>query len=142
MNGKIAKFWNIYGYEHDLNKSHVITDFILMAKERRHIQMRTTGEEARQFLFVDDCSECLTMIMNRFYEIDEKHFDVSSFEWIKIIDLANIISSNFNNCPIIIGDEVDDLQRNALKEPDKSILKYWQPKTSIETGINIMINKY
>ena len=32
LNGIIVRFWNVYGYEKDEEKSHVITDFIKMAK--------------------------------------------------------------------------------------------------------------
>jgi len=142
LNGKVVKFWNVYGFERDLNKSHVITDFILMAKDNNVISMRTNGEEARQFLFVDDCCSCLNILMNGFNEIKEKHLDISSFKWIKIIDLAKIISSNFNNNPINIGEDKDDVQRDALKEPDETILKYWTPETSLEDGVRIIINKY
>ena len=28
LNGVLVRFWNVYGVEHDDNKSHVITDFI------------------------------------------------------------------------------------------------------------------
>lgn len=142
LNGKVIKFWNVYGFERNLKKSHVITDFILMAKQNGAIQMQTTGNEARQFLYVDDCCKCLNILMNKFYEINLNHLDVSSFEWIKIIDLAKIISSNFNNCPIYEGKEFDDVQRDALKEPDNSILKYWQPETSIQVGIKKIIERY
>ena len=140
LNGKIVKFWNIYGFERDLSKLRVITDFILMAKNNNSIYMKTTGKERRQFLHVDDCSRCLNILMNKFYEIEEKHLDVSSFEWIKINDLAKIISSNFDNCSIYEGSDVDDVQRDALKEPNKEILQYWQPEVSLENGIKNIIS--
>ena len=142
LNGKVLKFWNVYGYEKDLNKSHVITDFILMAKQYNEIRMKTTGTEARQFLYVDDCCKCLGVIMNNFYDIEEAHLDVSSFEWFKIIDLAETISSNFNNCQIHLGKEMDDVQRDALKEPDKRVLKYWSPETALDIGIKNIIDRY
>ena len=67
---------------------------------------------------------------------------VSSFKWIKINELAKIISSEFNDCPIYNGIENDDVQRDALKEPDETVLKYWQPETSIERGVKYVIDKY
>jgi len=142
LNGKVVKFWNVFGFERNLKKSHVITDFILMAKQNNKIQIKTTGNEARQFLYVDDCCKCLRTIMDNFNEIEEKQLDVSSFEWTSIIELAELISNKFNGCPIIIGKEIDDVQRDALKEPDNSILKYWKPETSLENGINNIIKKY
>ena len=35
LNGNYVKFWNVYGIEKDLTKSHVITDFILMALKKK-----------------------------------------------------------------------------------------------------------
>jgi len=34
LNGLVVKFWNVYGYEKDEEKSHVITDFIKMAQRK------------------------------------------------------------------------------------------------------------
>ena len=63
INGLVVKFWNVYGKEHDEEKSHVITDFIKMAKEEGEIKMRTDGTESRQFLYADDACEALLILM-------------------------------------------------------------------------------
>lgn len=138
LNGKTVRLWNVYGQEH--RRYHVITDFIMMAQSIKRINMRTTGEEKRQFLYVSDCCKCFDMIMKNFNTIENKSIDISSFEWVTIKDIAEIISSNFNNCKVFSGYETDDLQRDGLKEPSTDILKYWQPETSIETGIKKIIN--
>ena len=139
--GKIIKLWNVYGIESDPKKFHVISDFIFMAK-RGLIKMKTCGEENRQFLYAGDCSECLTIIMKSFDSISEKILDISNFEWNSIYEVAEIISANFNNCPFIPGIIKDDLQRSYLRDPDKAILKYWKPKTSLKKGIEIIIKEY
>ena len=66
LNSIYVKFWNVYGIEKDTNKSHVITDFILMALNKKKIKMLTSGKESREFLFADDCSEGLFRIMKNF----------------------------------------------------------------------------
>ena len=50
LGGIVVKFWNVYGIEKDLEKSHVITDFIIKAKNKKVIDMLTDGTEERQFL--------------------------------------------------------------------------------------------
>jgi len=111
-----------------------------MAKENNHIYMSTTGEEVRQFLYVDDCCKCMNIIMDRFDEIKERQLDVSNFKWLKIKDIAEIVASCFNNCDIFASEETDDIQRSLLVEPRTDILKYWHPETSIEAGIkNLLI---
>ena len=37
LKGIYVKFWNVYGIEKQLNKSHVITDFVLMALKKNRI---------------------------------------------------------------------------------------------------------
>ena len=56
LNGIYVKFWNVYGIEKDEDKSHVITDFILMAFKKKKIKMLTDGNESREFLYATDCS--------------------------------------------------------------------------------------
>lgn len=142
LNGKIVKFWNVYGYEENLDKSHVITDFILMAKESNKINIKTSGMESRQFLYTEDCCECLNILMNKFNELDCVEYDISSFEWIKIIDIAKLISNHFNDCEILIGSDYDYVQNDVLNEPKIEILKYWKPKTLLVDGIKKIIEKY
>lgn len=142
LNGKIIKFWNVYGFESVIEKYHVINDFISMAKNNNRIDMKTNGEELRQFLYTEDCSKCLNTIMEKFNEIKEKQFDVSSFQWMNIKQIAEIISLNFNNCIISVSKNIDDVQCNSLTEPQKDILKYWQPETSIKEGIIKIISQW
>ena len=138
MQGKVVRFWNVYGPERDTDKMHVISDFIKGAEDGV-IEMMTTGDEQRQFLYVRDCCECLEILMKNYYMMPKK-IDVSSFEWIRISDIAQLVALNFN-CRIIPGMAVDDVQRSTLNDPDKEILKYWQPKTDINIGIKYCIDE-
>lgn len=143
LNGKIVKFWNVYGYEADLEKSHVITDFILMAKNEGKITMRTNGEEERQFLYTDDCSKALTAVMNNYDIIDnDKNLHITNFEWSKIVDIANIIAKRFSATVQPNKDKIDDVQLNKKNEADTYILNFWKPETSINEGIDKIIEKY
>jgi nucleoside-diphosphate-sugar epimerase len=69
LGGLTVKFWNVYGPEHDLEKSHVITDFIIKAKQG-NITMMTNGTEQRQFLHAEDCSNALYILSQKYNEID------------------------------------------------------------------------
>lgn len=143
LGGLTVKFWNVYGYEPDLTKSHVITDFILMAKNDGVIKMRTNGEEERQFLFADDCSEALSSVMDRFEDIDrDRNLHITNFGWSKIIDIAKIISDKFGGCEIQPSEKVDDVQLNKKNKPDEHILEFWKPRTPLSEGISKIIEKY
>ena len=59
LNCNFVKFWNVYGIEKDLKKSHVITDFVRMAIKKKKINMITDGNESIEFLHERDCYEVL-----------------------------------------------------------------------------------
>jgi nucleoside-diphosphate-sugar epimerase len=138
-NGHICKFWNVYGYEDPSDpKSHVITDFIKMAKEGK-IQMMTTGEEERQFLHVDDCSKALLhWCENHEYYSRDKSIDITSFEWTSVLDIAKKIQK-FIPCEIQTGTGIDGIQSGIKNNPSEYVLNFWKPELSLEDGISRLI---
>jgi nucleoside-diphosphate-sugar epimerase len=130
LNGMIVRLWNVYGYE--TARTHVITDFIRMAREGR-IDMRTNGKESRQFLYADDCCKCLEILMRNYESIT---IDVSIFKWTTIIKIADIIADYFN-CSVYPNNVSDS---NVEYIPSSRVLNYWQPETSIQEGIKKIIN--
>lgn len=142
LGGLTVKYWNVYGLEHDMNKSHVITDFIKKAMETRHIDMMTDGEEERQFLYAGDCCRCLKTLADRYTELDKsQEYHVTSFEWLKIIDVANIISDHFGDVRITKAESKDSVQNNKRNEPSDYIKRYWTPQVSLKEGICEIIAK-
>lgn len=142
LNGMVVHFWNVYGIEHDEQKSHVITDFIKKALSSNTIDMITDGNEKRQFLHADDCSEALYILANKFYSLDKnQNYHITSFEWTTIIDIAKFIQLK-TNCQIIPGKKQDTVQLDKMNPPDKYILQYWQPKITLNNGIENIIEYY
>lgn len=143
LNGLVVKFWNVYGLEHDASKSHVITDFIHAAASTKQINMLTDGQEERQMLHAEDCCECLEILSQHYETISrDEQLHITSFEWSKIIDLANIIADGFPVTTVNPAESKDDVQLNKRNEPSTDILKYWQPKLSLRDGINKIIRGY
>ena len=148
LNGVYVKFWNVYGIEKDLGKSHVITDFILMGLKNKKINMLTSGKESREFLYADDCSAGLYIIMNKFnfFLKQNKEFHLTSSKKIKIIEIAKIIKKILSKRKIIItikpSLKKDELQNNINNKANKFLVKYWKPEISIEKGIEKIINYY
>ena len=140
--GLVVRFWNVYGYEQDEEKSHVITDFIKMAKHEGEINMRTNGKESRQFLYADDACECLYKLSLQYPLVSRmKDLHVSSFKWNTINEVADIIDV-LSSCKINRADREDQTQQNAMNEPSRDILEYWKPKTQLEEGITKLYNLY
>lgn len=142
LNGIVARFWNVYGYETDEEKSHVITDFIKMAKQDGIIKMRTDGAESRQFLYADDCSECLFTLSQDYPNIPKSSpIHITSFTWTKILEVAHYIQL-ISGCDIVVSDKKDQTQKNAMNTPNTDVLTYWKPKTSLKEGINKLYKIY
>ena len=141
LGGLIVKFWNVYGIENDMEKAHVITDFIAKGFETCNIDMMTDGTEEREFLYAEDCCEALETVMQEytaFTSSDELH--ITSGVSTSILEIARNIQSLFKE----IGKEVDvspssskdEVQKDARNVPDPYIKKWWQPKTSVPDGIS------
>jgi len=142
LGGLTVKFWNVYGEERDLEKSHVITDFINKAKHTGLINMLSDGSESRQFLHAQDCCECLLQLSLIYDTLDKsKEYHITSFSWNTINEIAEEISKNFENCKIERAASKDDVQKDKKNEPDPYILNFWKPKITIEDGIKDIIKK-
>ena len=137
LNGLYVKFWNVYGIEKELNKSHVITDFVLMALKKKKIKMLTSGNESREFLYADDCSEGLYKIMSKyqFFLKKKRELHLTTSKKIKIIKIANIIKK-------LLKQKEIDLQNNIKNTSNQFFLKFWKPKHEIENGIDKIIRYY
>lgn len=135
LNGRVVKFWNVYGVEHDMEKAHVITDFILKAKNNGVIDMMTDGEEEREFLYADDCCKALESVMLNYDKFDsDTELCITSFESAKVIDIAKVIASYFN-AEVKPSDKKDSVQMNKKNVADRTILNYWKPEVSLRDGI-------
>jgi len=142
LGGRTVKFWNVYGYESREEKFHVISDFIYKAKNFGQIEMITNGEEFREFLYAKDCAEALETVLIRFDDFSpSKPIDITSFKRIRILEIAQIISEIFQ-VPVNPGTKVDEVQKGIYNEPNKDILRFWSPKTSLSTGIKEVVELY
>lgn len=143
LGGLVVKFWNVYGLEHDMEKSHVITDLIIKANNTGVIDLLTDGTEERQFLYADDCCEALVTLAEKYEEVPrDKNLHITNFEWNTVLDVANIISSHFPGSRVIPKENQKDMvQQNKRNEPDDFIFTYWKPKTKIDIGIKNIVDQ-
>ena len=140
LNGLIVKFWNVYGIERDMEKAHVITDFIRKGFETGTIDMMTDGTEEREFLYAEDCCEALETLMEQYSDFtsdDELH--ITSAVSTSILEIAQQIQLYFGGISkevqIVPSSSKDEVQKDARNIPDTYIRKWWKPKTNITLGI-------
>lgn len=146
LNGLTVKFWNVYGIEKDMEKAHVITDFIRKGFEEGDFEMMTDGTEERQFLYAEDCCEALEMVMENFTDFKpEDPLHITSFRSTTIREVADIIQGQFH----LIGRDVkikpgiakDSVQMDKRNEANTYIAGWWLPKTNMQDGIAKVFNE-
>ena len=146
LNGVIIKFWNVFGIEKDMEKAHVITDFIVKGFETGVIDMMTDGTEEREFLYAEDCCEALETIMGCYDQFtcdDELHITTGIST--SILEIAQIIQILFRNIgkeiEVIPASSKDEVQKDARNISDPYIERWWRPKTDIVDGISKVFNE-
>jgi len=129
LDGYVARFWNVYGWEPVGEKSHLIPDLIWKGMDGK-IELMTSGEEERQFLYVRDCAEALV----HQFEIDQKHADITSGEWVPVRDVAKLIGKKLG-AEVVLGEKPG---RPPMHQPETP-LESWTPKYSLEKGVEEVI---
>ena len=140
LSGLTVKFWNVYGIEKDMNKAHVITDFIRKGFETGVIDMMTDGTEEREFLYAKDCCEALESVMKNYDQFkSDDPLHITSFKNSSILDVAKVIQDLFfeegKEVQIKPSNLTDSVQLDKKNKANTFILKWWQPKTTLRTGI-------
>ena len=147
LKGLTVKFWNVYGIEKDMEKAHVITDFIRRGFEEGQFEMLTDGTEERQFLYAEDCCEALETVMENYTDFKpEDPLHITAFRSETIKQVASIIRGCFavdGNYDVEIkpGLAKDSVQMDKRNEADNYILNWWVPKTTIDVGIRKVYNE-
>ena len=135
LGGVNIKVWNVYGPEHVSEKSHAIADFIHQARTTGVIQMCTTGEETRQFLHTADFAEAACHIMENYDDFKGQMIDISSYEWVSIRSVAELIADVFH--ARVIPGTIESTFQTKVNEPRPDFLlrSVWKPKISLKEGI-------
>ncbi len=128
LGGVRVRLWNVYGpAEQETERSHVISDFVMQALTTGKITMLTTGQEQRQFIYIDDVAAAFHSALERRLG---GVYDVTSFEWVRIVDVAEIIAG-YTGATVIPGSKVG----STPITPIRGRVPGWFPAVSIEEGI-------
>jgi nucleoside-diphosphate-sugar epimerase len=115
-------------------RTHVVSDFVYQAVTKGSIDMMTTGEEVRQFIHIDDLCNAVHLVISD--NLNRHIYDITSFEWISIIEIAEIIASLTGakiNRGKIIG--------NTPITPLRGKVPNWFPRVDIQNGLKIMVDE-
>ncbi len=82
------------------------------------------------------------ILSQKYNKLDKnKEYHITSFEWVSILKIAEIIATRFPGTKVIPSQEKDIVQQDKRNEADTHILKYWSPKITIEKGIDMIIKE-
>lgn len=135
LGGVSLRLWNVYGELEETHiKSHVVSDLINQAVTKKRVRLLTTGEEWRQFVHIDDVCTAIHTSLNT-KSLQRSIFDVTSYHWIKIKDVAQIIC-DMTGAKLVPGKEIG---RDQLNSPHMGKLPEWMPIVSLKEGIGSMV---
>jgi nucleoside-diphosphate-sugar epimerase len=134
LDGVRVRLWNVYGpLEEPSERSHVIADFVHQAATTGEIRMLTTGEETRQFIHIDDICRALHLALSQQLK---GLYDVTSFEWVKVRDVAEIIAK-ITGAKVVPGSKIG----STPLTPIQGKIPGWNPTITLHAGLTEMIAK-
>jgi len=139
----IARYFNVYGPgEIPGAYRNVIPNFIYWALHQRKLPITGTGEETRDFTFVEDIVDG-TLRLGVIPEAVGDAFNLASETETRVIDIANMvneITGNTNGVELVARRDWDQItRRRASIEKANKVLGY-KPKMKIEEGIKRAYN--
>ncbi len=134
----IARYFNVYGPgEVPGTYRNVIPNFLYWALHHQKLPITGTGEETRDFTFVEDIAYG-TLLLGIVPEAVGEAFNLASERETKIIDVANMvneITGNPNGVEFVARRDWDKITcRRASIEKARKVLGY-EPKMKMEAGI-------
>jgi UDP-glucose 4-epimerase len=134
----IARYFNVYGPGEVPGKyRNVIPNFTWLALHKKPLPITGTGEETRDYTFVEDIVDG-TLRIGAFKEALGEAINLASETETRVIDLANWINElTGNEAGIVFGPRRDwdnVIKRRASIEKARKILGF-TPKSDIQTGL-------
>lgn len=134
---------NLYGPNDNFseNDSHVIPGLIFRMHNAKinnedRFSIWGSGKPLREFLYVDDLSEAIKLIIEK--DVDQQILNVGSSEEISIIDLAKLIKKVLKYDGELIFDSTKpDGNPRKLLDSTKMFSYGWKPNIRLEEGIKL-----
>lgn len=141
---KIARIFNTFGPNMNMDDGRVISNFIVQALQNKDITIYGDGSQTRSFQYVDDLVEGLYRLMNTDNDFTGP-VNIGNPEEITILELARkIISLTASQSRLVNASRPDN--DPMIRKPDitlaKSKLNNWYPKVPLEDGLKITINYF
>ena len=131
LGGKVARLWNVYGWEHPDARSHVVTDLVLSGLRGR-VKCMTSGEEKRLFLYKSDCVTALLALFDSPLQTAE----IAGPKWLTIREVAEEVARQLS-----VDVELGKARGSEVPIDPTELLPNWQPQVSLADGISRVISE-
>ncbi|MBU1913415.1 MAG: NAD-dependent epimerase/dehydratase family protein [Candidatus Omnitrophica bacterium] len=140
MNNTVVRYFNAYGPGDPPGKyRNVIPNFFMLALNKRPLVVTGTGEETRDFTYMDDVVKGTVQVLGSDITIGNT-YNIGSGKEVRIIDLANLINKITKNPAGVQFASMrswDGIKRR-LSDISKSRLHIgYEPKVAIEDGLEL-----
>ena len=121
------------------NESHVIPGLIYRMhkakmSKNKSFEIWGSGNPLREFLYVDDLSKAIELIINK--NITDPILNIGSSEEISILELAKLVKKSVNfQGELTFDKEMPDGNPRKLLDSSKILSYGWKPKIELEEGI-------
>ena len=136
LNIKVARIFNTYGPNMQLDDGRVVSNFIAQALKNKNITIYGDGQQTRSFCFVDDLIFAFNLFMNSEQDLtgpinigNPKEFTIEELALL-VIKLTKSKSKIINR-PLPMDDPI-------RRQPDITQIKErlgWKPKIELEEGL-------
>ena len=136
LNIKVARIFNTYGPNMQLDDGRVVSNFIVQALKNKNITIYGDGQQTRSFCFVDDLIFAFNLFMNSEEDLtgpinigNPKEFTIEELALL-VIKLTKSKSKIINK-PLPMDDPI-------RRQPDITQIKErlgWKPKIELEEGL-------
>ena len=139
LTGNIARIFNTYGPNMQIDDGRVVTNFIYQSLNNKNITIYGDGNQTRSFSYIEDTLDGILKVMH-----NEKSdvFNIGNDNEVTISYLAEkIISLTNSNSEIVYHElpENDPKQRKPDLTKAREILNY-EPKISLDSGLKLTID--
>jgi len=129
IGGKVARLWNVYGWEEPSVRSHVVTDLVLSGL-KGSVTCMTDGMEQRRFLYKTDCVQALMKL----FDGDQMVAEIAAPGWTTIRSVGEEIARQLN-----VPTKFGELKGSECLVDPEIVLPDWQPQISLADGISKVI---
>lgn len=140
---KVARIFNTYGPNMDIDDGRVVSNFITQALKNESITVFGDGSQTRSFCYVDDLVNGLNLLMESAPEFTGP-VNLGNPNEMTVLELAKKIIEMTNSKSTL---ETFDLPQDdpVQRQPDISLAKAeleWEPKVDLDTGLERTIKYF